>query len=372
MRSALIVGGTGPTGPHAVHGLLERGYEVTLFHRGAHEPADTLPVEHIHGDPHFRETIEESLSGRTFDVVLSMYGRLRHIAACLTGRCEQFVGVGGIPVYLGVFQPERYRPYGVPLGAREDNLADETNGPLLPMVEQMRAAERAVFETAVHGGFKGSMVRYPQIYGPRNVIPSEWSVIQRVLDGRRHMILPDDGLRILSRCAARNAAAALLTVVDHPDEANGQAYSCADAQQLTLRQWAESIADVLGADIGFTGLPGILAEVTWTEIVGLRDLAPQIILDTTKIRSQLGYQDVVPAADALRETVEWLLENPPRPGEYPGYADTFDYEAEDRLIEEYQSAIHHVISKAGREQRELFHPLPHPKSPRLSVDERGR
>ena len=34
---ALVVGGTGPTGPFIVNGLIERGYEVTIFHRGTHE-----------------------------------------------------------------------------------------------------------------------------------------------------------------------------------------------------------------------------------------------------------------------------------------------------------------------------------------------
>ena len=37
---ALVVGGTGPTGPFIVNGLLERGYEVAIFHRGTHEVAE--------------------------------------------------------------------------------------------------------------------------------------------------------------------------------------------------------------------------------------------------------------------------------------------------------------------------------------------
>ena len=54
---ALVVGGTGPTGPYIVNGLLERGYEVAIFHRGTHEIPEIPPeVEHIHGDPHFLET----------------------------------------------------------------------------------------------------------------------------------------------------------------------------------------------------------------------------------------------------------------------------------------------------------------------------
>ena len=35
----LVVGGTGPSGPHVVQGLLERGHDVTILHRGVHEPA---------------------------------------------------------------------------------------------------------------------------------------------------------------------------------------------------------------------------------------------------------------------------------------------------------------------------------------------
>ena len=49
MATALVVGGTGPTGPHIVNGLLERGYQVAILHTGAHE-SDEIPasVEHIH------------------------------------------------------------------------------------------------------------------------------------------------------------------------------------------------------------------------------------------------------------------------------------------------------------------------------------
>ena len=60
---ALIIGGTGPTGPYIVEGLLQRGYQVTILHRGTHEVDMPPEVEHIHGDPHFVETLEEALAG---------------------------------------------------------------------------------------------------------------------------------------------------------------------------------------------------------------------------------------------------------------------------------------------------------------------
>ena len=62
----LVVGGTGPTGPFIVEGLRQRGHQVTIFHRGTHEIPEIPPeVEHIHGDPHFPETIAEAMGAPT-------------------------------------------------------------------------------------------------------------------------------------------------------------------------------------------------------------------------------------------------------------------------------------------------------------------
>src|SRR5260370_10287252 len=104
MMEALVVGGTGPTGPFLVNGLIQRGYSVTVLHRGTHEVPEIPPeVEHIHADPHFRETLDAALAGRTFDLVLATYGRLRFVAEALVGKTPRFSGVGGVGFYRGYF-----------------------------------------------------------------------------------------------------------------------------------------------------------------------------------------------------------------------------------------------------------------------------
>ena len=45
---ALVVGGTGPTGPLVVAGLIERGYDVAILHTGKHEVARQYS-EHLCG-----------------------------------------------------------------------------------------------------------------------------------------------------------------------------------------------------------------------------------------------------------------------------------------------------------------------------------
>src|SRR5690349_18263907 len=88
---ALVIGGTGPSGPHIVNGLLERGCEVTVLHGGQHEVEFTQPVEHIHTDPHFVETLAPALEGRVFDIAIATYGRMRIIAELLKGKTARFI-----------------------------------------------------------------------------------------------------------------------------------------------------------------------------------------------------------------------------------------------------------------------------------------
>jgi nucleoside-diphosphate-sugar epimerase len=100
----LVIGGTGPTGPYVLDELLARGHEVTILHRGVHEP-EGFPVldqvEHVHADPHFREPLAEALGTRTFDLVVAMYGRMTINAELCAGRCERFISVGGNPAHRG-------------------------------------------------------------------------------------------------------------------------------------------------------------------------------------------------------------------------------------------------------------------------------
>lgn len=369
MTTALVIGGTGPTGPHVLQGLINRGLDVTLLHRGVHEPPGLPDVPHIHADPHFAETLSEAIGNMTYDVVLAMYGRVKRIADVFDGRCGQLVAIGGVPAYRGCVDPHLNRPYGMPLLAREDGpVADD--GQAAPKFAQMILdAERAALDPARE--YRSAVVRYCGIYGPRNILPWEWSVIKRVRDGRRQMIVPDEGLGIIARCAARNAAEVVLKIVDRPDVANRQVYNCADDDQFTFRQWAELVVDLLGGQIELVSIPSQLAKSAFAELPppGCR---PHLLVSNEKAKRELGYSEVVSAYDALAEAVRWLDANPVTPEAYPLYAGRFDYDTEDRLIAAYRSACEWVLQQVDDTAPELAHPMPHPTAPSLTADERGR
>jgi len=65
------------------------------------------------------------------------------------------------------------------------------------------------------------------------------------------------------------------------------------------------------------------------------------VFDLTKLKTELGYTDVVAAADAFAHTARWLREHPPQPGgsEERNLQDPFDYAAEDELVSAWAQAL---------------------------------
>jgi len=356
-KKALVVGGTGPTGPLLVQGLLDRGYEVTIFHRGVHETDELPPVEHIHGDPHFKETIEESLKGRDFDVVLAVYGRVRFIAEVMANRCKQFISVGGPPAVRGQMEPWKVFPFGLKAivtetDPRVTSEAESRGGYMIALTEQV------VMDLHQAGAFSATHLRYPQIYGPRQVTPREWSVVKRVLDGRKFIITPDNGLLIRSRSAIKNAAHCVLLAIDKPDAAAGQIYNCADDEQYTLRQWQELTAESAGGTLETISMAEYLA----SPFHCINRPHHHMLLDTSKIKEQLGYKDQISPRVALQEAVEWLIKNPVTKELHPNYPDHFDYAREDLVVESYLKFQTELREMSPPDVKRV-HSYSHPKTP---------
>ena len=332
---ALVIGGTGPTGPYVVEGLLKKGYDVAILHRGLHEVEYSQQVEHIHVDP-FSSGIIEKLGFRKFDVVVSMYGRLRQIAEAMKGRTEKFLGVTG-PAYLGSVNPTD-NPEGLLMPIPEN--APLTNDPkIFKFGYLVVLSEQEVMRIHHEGGYSATIFRYPMIYGPRQLPPKEWSIIRRILDKREKIILPNGGLVLRSRAYAENAAHALLLAIDNPRSA-GQIYNVAEDRTLTLREWVQIIGDEMNYKFEYIELPWTLAKPS--QMWATSEF--HVVLDNTKIKKELGYRDVVPAKEGLKRTVQWFLEHQPVPGGEieQQLRDPFKYDVEDKIIQEWEKVCNKI------------------------------
>lgn len=366
---ALVIGGTGPTGPYLVNGLVERGYDVSILHRGTHDsPLIPPSVTRIIGDPHFRETLAEALGDLRFDLVVATYGRIRYIADEMVGRTPRLITIGGPPSYRGMVNAHAATPPGMPLPTPEDAARVETEEEFR-FGYLIRVTEDAVLAHHTAGDYEATMFRYPVVYGSGGIGASVWDVMERVLDGRRHIPLADGGQIAVTRGYTRNVAQSVLLAVDQPERAAGQIYNCGDLQQFTAAQWVQLICEVMGHELEIIPVP---PEMAWStaDFLPLGSAPFHQLLDLHKIRHELGYTDVVPAAEAVRLTVEWHRTNPgPRRGNRPD--DPLQYAAEDA-----QAAAYHEYRRAleaiPHVTHEVHHPYPHPKQPGLDRDHRRR
>jgi nucleoside-diphosphate-sugar epimerase len=370
---ALVIGGAGASGVLLVEGLDRRGYDVTVLHRGTHEPAELSPYRHIHADPHFAETITRALGDETWDVVLVTYGRLRILAPLFAQRCERLIAIGGMPIYPGYLDPLAETPAGMPLLARESGPLATPGTMIEPsaakFADKMLQAESAVMEQHARGAYAATIFRYPSIYGPRSMALNEWSLIKRALDGRPFALLPNSGLGIITRCAAINAAHCVLLALDS-DAAKGEIFNCADEDQYTLGQWSELVLARLGSKMELVSLPPQLnwAAAHWLPLGG--SASPHGVLSNSKAMSLLGYTDQIAAKDAIERTVDWRLQHPPAEAELMNWADKFDYRREDAVRAALEGAVQSL--EPLRLVPEVIHSYPHPKQPDLAVDHRGR
>ncbi|MGK0173324.1 MAG: nucleoside-diphosphate-sugar epimerase [Gammaproteobacteria bacterium] len=368
---ALVIGGTGPTGPYIIQGLLDRGYAVSVLNRGSREihEVDEARIERLTADPHFAETLAPVLEGRTFDVVVATYGRLRVVADLLVGKTARLVAVGGAPGYRGFAAPLSRTPPGIAIPTREDakRVADvEENKPGF----LIRRTEDALMAHHGAGDYNATLFRYPVVYGPRQIRPRMWWIMQRVLHGRGHIVLPDGGMTVISRGYAENMAHAVLLAVDNDKVSAGQFYNCADEEQLTLRGWVEMIARCMGGELEVIGVPDAHASSA-RELIPMAGAAWHVLLDIGKSQAELGYQDRVPVGEAMQRTVDWVRANPPQESD----EDRAFVQAQYRLEDEIAGAYRRFVGELGSfapVSREFAHSYAHPKDPGQARDHRGR
>jgi nucleoside-diphosphate-sugar epimerase len=363
---ALVIGGTGPTGPLVVDGLTDRGYDVTILHGGQHEAEFRRPVRHIHEDPHFEEPLRRGLGTETYDLVIAQYGRLRVIADVLAGRTGRLIAIGGAtgifarddPRWGGLGRPALF-PETTEIFEQGDGTGGAPGGSKIGL--RMAQAMTGLFDHHAAGHYQAAYLMYPVNYGPRNPGPYDWCIVRRILDGRGRIVIADGGQKLESRVSSENAAHAVLTVADQPDAASGRRYIVADRYVYSMRQRIEFIARHLGADVELVDLPW---DAAWPCHPYWRRTPSHNMCQSVRIREELGYCEQVEPDVAFGRAVDWLAANRPEPG---GEAerqvgDPFDYRAEDELIRSWESG-RAAMSLPKVNLPEAGHQYRHPKTP---------
>jgi nucleoside-diphosphate-sugar epimerase len=109
--------------------------------------------------------------------------------------------------------------------------------------------------------------------------------------------------------------------------AAGRIYNVGDSKALTMAEWIRAIGRAAGWKGEILFLP---KDRLPAHLRAQINTAQHLVADTTRIRKELGYKELVSIDEALRRTVQWEREHPPDKID-PGM---FDYITEDKILTE--------------------------------------
>jgi len=331
----LIIGGTAFTGPHVARRLFEMGHELTLFHRGRSQ-ADLPPtVRHILGDRQrladFSDELKRFAPHLVLDMIPLSEADAQQVMELFRGIAERVIAISSQDVYWA---------YGRLIGTESGPATTaplQESSPLRTRLYPYRERvdpdhrlyhyDKILVERAIMGlsELPGTILRFPMVYGPGDRQHRLYPYLKR-MDDRRPAILLGQTMAHWrwTRGYVEDMADAVVLAVTNP-RAAGQIYNVGQKEAMSEAEWVVAI----GRAAGWRGEVITLPEESLPEQLkpGI-DPEQHLVVDTTRIRQELGYRETISLDESLERTIAWERTNPPEAVD----PKVFDYATEDSIL----------------------------------------
>jgi nucleoside-diphosphate-sugar epimerase len=309
----VIIGGTGHIGSYLTPMLVEAGHTVICISRGKREPYHEHSAWSSISFSRIDRTAEEAagtfgeriaqLGGEVvIDLTCYRLESAKQLADALRGKVGHLLHCGTIWVHgpsstVPTAEDVPRRPFG-DYGIRKAAIEAW-------LMEQAREAGLPV--TVLHPGHLVGRGWNP-INPTGNFNPEVFAALMRGDELR----IPNFGMETLNHVHAEDVAEAFLRAVEGRSEALGESFHVVAAKALTLRGYAEQMAE-------WFGKPARLRFLAWDKWkTGVSERDARITEDhlrhspncsIAKAQRLLGYDPRYAAIEAVREAVQWMVEH---------------------------------------------------------------
>lgn len=310
MTRVVVLGGTGHIGGYLVPRLVADGHDVTVVTRGRATPYRPDPawsrVTTVVADRSEEEragTFGARVRDLAPDVVIDLIcftpDSARHLVEALTGRVQHFLHCGTIWVHgpsveVPTTETAPRRPFG---GYGIDKAA----------------VEAYLLDAARRHGFPATVLHPGHIVGPgwAPINPAgnlDLEVFRKLARGEE-VALPNLGMETLHHVHADDVAQSFTAAMANRSVAVGESFHVVSPAALTMRGYAETVADWYGQRAALTYLPW----PEWRETVDEQyarhtfdHMAHSPNCAIEKATRLLGYRPRYTSLAAVREALEWL------------------------------------------------------------------
>lgn len=336
----LVIGGTGFIGQQLVPRLVESGHTVGVLQRPGGEGRLAAGAEAIRVDR--RELLAHTAALRGFapeivvDLILSSGRQAAELIEVFAGHARRIVAITSADVYraASILHGLESGPLE-PVPLREDSPLRTITQTYPPaQIEALKNVfgwlddeyDKVAVERALRArpNVPVTILRLPAIYGPGDRLHRLYPIIKRIDDNRPALVLAESVAQWRGpRGYVENVAAAVALVV-MAERASGRTYNVAEQPSFTELEWTHRVADAMQ----WRGEIVVMPDESVPPALRMHGrLEQHWAVDSTRIRSELGYREPVTLADSLRLTIEWERANPPALN-----ASLFDYAAEDAAL----------------------------------------
>ena len=322
MANVVVTGGCGFIGSHLVSALLDRGDSVTVFDFAKGTIArdadfDANPnFRFVQGDVTDINALKRALTSDVDTVfhLAAVVGVKNYMSNPLQVLDVNVIGTrnvlelaqqNGIRVLFSSTSEVFGKNPNPPFAEDDDRVVGSTRTARWSYSTSKAMAEHLVFAMHDAYGLRATVVRYFNVYGPRqNPIFVMSQSIHRVLNGRQPLLY-DSGTQ--SRCFTYidDAIAGTLLAAES-DAAIGQAFNIGSMTETTIGEVVDLAIKI--ANVESVSSP---QAVDTAASYGARyEDIPRRIPDSTKAQRELGWRLEVDVEEGIRRTIEWARANP--------------------------------------------------------------
>lgn len=312
-QRVIVIGGSGHVGTFLVPRLVMAGYQVVVVSRSQRQPYQAhgawaaveqhaIDREAAEAAGTFGAQVLALRPAIVIDLICFTLASARHLVEALRGQVQHLLHCGSIWVHgpsavVPTTEAQPRTPFG------EYGL-------------QKAAIEAYLLDEARRTGFPATVLHPGHIVGPGwvplNPAGHFNPAVFTQLAAGAELVLPNLGLETVHHVHADDVAQAFELALTHWGAAVGESFHVVSPAALTLRGYAEAVADWFGqpARLAFqpwpewrTNVPPAEADATWDHLAH----SPNCSL--AKAERLLGYRPRYSSLQAVYESVQWLIKD---------------------------------------------------------------